>query len=199
MQFGTAFVPDGRDLCWIGTKDRRYWSNGLGCIPAISKLRAAGEFFARQILSVLDILGVAFANLDLRTLRVRPTLVGRLGGSRNRVRMPVIEWNNRGQPQTRARRKSRVNLVRRFEFFQPIAVLAAARYCRVATRHWLLSPKAREPRNTPNTRKHDITVGGFISVCSACSVVKKGIATQAQDHLPDRNGLLHQVTDLDLW
>jgi hypothetical protein len=111
MQFGTAFVPDGRDLCWIGTKDRRYWSNGLGCIPAISKLRAAGEFFARQILSVLDILGVAFANLDLRTLRVRPTLVGRLGGLRNRVRMPVIEWSNRGQPQTRARRKSRFNSV----------------------------------------------------------------------------------------
>ena len=32
---------------------------------------------------------------------------------------------------------------------------------------------SREPRNTPNTRKHDITVGGFISVCSVCSVVKK--------------------------
>ena len=25
------------------------------------------------------------------------------------------------------------------------------------------------------------------------------VATQAQDHLPDRVGLLHQVTDHDLW
>ena len=37
--------------------------------------------------------------------------------------------------------------------------------------------------------KHGSTVGGFVSVCSACSVVKNGIATQAQDHLPDRVGL----------
>jgi len=29
-------------------------------------------------------------------------------------------------------------------------------------------------------------------------VVKNGIAAQAQDHLPDRIGLLHQVTDHDL-
>ena len=37
----------------------------------------------------------------------------------------------------------------------------------------------REPRNTPNTRKDNITAGGFISVCSVCSVVKKnGIAAQ---------------------
>ena len=51
------------------------------------------------------------------------------------------------------------------------------------------SPKIREPRNTPNTRKQGITVGGFVSVCSACSVVKNGIAAQAQDHLPDQIGL----------
>jgi hypothetical protein len=63
----------------------------------------------------------------------------------------------------------------------------------------LLSPKAREPRNTPKPRKHGITVGGFVFVCSACSVVKSGIATQAQDHLPNGVGLLHQVTDHDLW
>jgi len=30
-------------------------------------------------------------------------------------------------------------------------------------------------------------------------VVKKGIAAQAQDHLPNGVGLLHQVTDHDLW
>ena len=36
-----------------------------------------------------------------------------------------IEWNNRGQPETPARRRSRVISVRRFEFFQPITVLAA--------------------------------------------------------------------------
>jgi len=29
------------------------------------------------------------------------------------------------------------------------------------------------PRNTPNTRKDNITAGGFISVCSVCSVVRK--------------------------
>ena len=45
----------------------------------------------------------------------------------------------------------------------------------------------REPRNTPNTRKDNIAAGGFISVCSVCSVVKKnGIATQAQNHLLER-------------
>ena len=152
MQFGTAFVADGRDLCWIGTKDRRYWSNGLGCISAISKLRAAGEFFARQILSVLDILGDASAILDLRTLRVRPTLVGRLGGSRNRVRMPVIEWSNRGQPQTRARRKSLVNSVRRFDFFKPITLLAAARYWGAATT--LIRSCHRKPGNHGTHRTH---------------------------------------------
>ena len=33
-------------------------------------------------------------------------------------------------------------------------------------------------------------------MCSVCSVVKKnGIATQPQDHLPDRIGLLHQLVD----
>ena len=52
-----------------------------------------------------------------------------------------IEWNNRGQPDTPARRNSRVISVRRFEFFQPIAVLAAARYCGAATTYSLLSPK----------------------------------------------------------
>jgi protease I len=41
------------------------------------------------------------------------------------------------------------------------------------TTYSLLSPKSREPQNTPNTRKHDITLGGFISVCLVCSVVKK--------------------------
>ena len=85
-----------------------------------------------------------------------------------------------------------LNSVSRFEFFQPIAVLAAARYCGAATTYSLLSPKSREPRNTPNTRKDNITPGGFISVCSVCSVVKKnGIAAQPQDHLPDGVGLLH--------
>ena len=52
-----------------------------------------------------------------------------------------IEWNKRGQPDTPARRSSRVISVRRFEFFQPIAVLAAARYCGAATTYSLLSPK----------------------------------------------------------
>jgi hypothetical protein len=83
-------------------------------------------------------------------------------------------------------RKSRFISVRRFEFFQPIAVLDAARYCGAATTYSLLSPKTREPRNTPNTRKDDLTLGGVVSVCSVCSVVKKNaIATQTQDHLPD--------------
>ena len=46
----------------------------------------------------------------------------------------------------------------------------------------MLSPKSREPRNTPNTRKHDITVEVFISVCSVCSVVKKnGISSSLKD------------------
>ena len=93
-----------------------------------------------------------------------------------------IEWNNRGQPDTPARRTSRVISVRRFEFFQPIAVLAAARYCGAATTYSLLSPKTREPRNTPNTRKHDITVEGFISVCSVCSVVKKNARIGGYHH-----------------
>ena len=85
-----------------------------------------------------------------------------------------------------------LNSVSGFEFFQPIAVLAAARYCGAATTYSLLSPKSREPRNTPNTRKDNITAGGFISVCSVGSVVKKnGIAAQPQDHLPDGVGLLH--------
>jgi len=52
----------------------------------MSKLCAAGELFALQILSVMDILGSVSAILDLLTLRVQPTLVGRLGGSR------TIRW-----------------------------------------------------------------------------------------------------------
>ena len=43
--------------------------------------------------------------------------------------------------ETPARRSSRVISVRRFEFFQPIAVLAAARYWGAATTYSLLSPK----------------------------------------------------------
>jgi hypothetical protein len=52
-----------------------------------------------------------------------------------------MEWNNRGQPETPARRSSRVISERRLAFFQPIAVLAAARYCGAATTYSLLSPK----------------------------------------------------------
>ena len=53
-----------------------------------------------------------------------------------------------------------------------------------------LSPKSMEPRNTPNTRKQDITVGGFVSVCSVCSVVKN-----------DRGSRLRFVDECDcyLW
>ena len=94
-------------------------------------------------------------------------------------RLARIEWNNRSQPETPARRSSRVISVRRFEFFQPIAVLASARYCRAATTYSLLSPKSREPRNT---RKDDIAVEEFISVCSVCSVVKKnGLCSSLKD------------------
>ena len=57
-----------------------------------------------------------------------------------------IEWNNRGQPETPARRRRRVISVRRFEFFQPIAVLAAARYCGAATTYSLSCPTSRTPR-----------------------------------------------------
>ena len=56
-------------------------------------------------------------------------------------RFLATEWNNRGQPETPARRSRRIISVRRFEFFQPIAVLAAARYCGAATTYSLLSPK----------------------------------------------------------
>ena len=53
-----------------------------------------------------------------------------------------------------------------------------------------LSPKSMEPRNTPNTRKQEITVGGFVSVCSVCSVVEK-----------DRGSRLRFVDECDcyLW
>jgi len=89
-----------------------------------------------------------------------------------------------------------LNSVSRLAFFQPIAVLAAARYGGAATTYSLLSPKSKEPKNTPNPLKHDTTRDGFVSVCSVCSVVKKnGIATQSQDHLPNRVGLLHQFVD----
>lgn len=44
-------------------------------------------------------------------------------------RLARIEWNNRGQPETPASRKCRVISLRRMALFQPIAVLAAARYC----------------------------------------------------------------------
>ena len=64
-----------------------------------------------------------------------------LGLSAGTPLLKLYEWNNRGQPETPARRKSRVISVRRFEFFQPIAVLAAARYCGAATTYSLLSPK----------------------------------------------------------
>ena len=37
--------------------------------------------------------------------------------------------------------------------------------------YWFFAPKTREPRNRPNTRKQSITVRGFPSVCSVCSVV----------------------------
>ncbi len=42
-----------------------------------------------------------------------------------RVALRVIEWNNRGQPETPARCNSRVILLRKLAFFQPIAVFAA--------------------------------------------------------------------------
>jgi hypothetical protein len=53
-----------------------------------------------------------------------------------------------------------------------------------------LSPKSMEPRNTLNTRKQEITVGGFVSVCSVCSVVEK-----------DRGSRLRLVDECDcyLW
>jgi hypothetical protein len=36
----------------------------------------------------------------------------------------LTEWNNRGQPETPARCRSRVILLRKLAFFQPIAVFA---------------------------------------------------------------------------
>jgi len=59
----------------------------------------------------------------------------------------------------------------------------------VANTNSILSPKSKEPRNTPNTRKKDIPVRGFFPCGPVCSVVKKnGIAAQPQDHLPNRIG-----------
>ena len=37
----------------------------------------------------------------------------------------LTEWNNRGQPETPARCRSRVILLRKLAFFRPIAVFAA--------------------------------------------------------------------------
>ena len=59
-----------------------------------------------------------------------------------------IEWNNRGQPETPARRSSRVISERRLAFFQPIAVLAAAQYCGAATTYSLLWPSGPPSRPT---------------------------------------------------
>ena len=56
-------------------------------------------------------------------------------------RLARIEWNNRGQPETPARRSSRVISLRKLAFFQPMAVLAAARFWGAATTYSLLSPK----------------------------------------------------------
>jgi hypothetical protein len=39
--------------------------------------------------------------------------------------LKLTEWNNRGQPETPARCNSRVILLRKLAFFQPIAVFAA--------------------------------------------------------------------------
>ena len=39
--------------------------------------------------------------------------------------LKLTEWNNRGQPETPARCRSRVILLRKLAFFQPIAVFAA--------------------------------------------------------------------------
>jgi hypothetical protein len=49
-----------------------------------------------------------------------------IGNSRwsSDCRLARIEWNNRGQPETPARRNSRVISLRRLAFFQPIFVLA---------------------------------------------------------------------------
>ena len=52
-----------------------------------------------------------------------------------------IEWNNRGQPETPARRSRRVLSLRRLAFFQPILVLSASRYSETATANSLYSPK----------------------------------------------------------
>ena len=64
-----------------------------------------------------------------------------LGLSAGTPLLKLYEWNNLGQPETPARQSSRVISLRRLAFFQPIAVLAAARYCGAATTYSLLSPK----------------------------------------------------------
>ena len=55
------------------------------------------------------------------------------------------------------------------------------------------SPKTREPRNNPNTRKQGVTVQGFPSVCSVYSVVKK---SESGDHrlvlVPENQGTTEQ-------
>jgi hypothetical protein len=52
--------------------------------------------------------------------------------------LTCIAWNNRGQPETPAWRRSRVVLLRSLPVFQPIAVLAAA-----AARYWGQRQRAR--------------------------------------------------------
>ena len=64
-----------------------------------------------------------------------------LGLSAGTPLLKLYEWNNLGQPETPARQSSRVISERKLAFFQPIAVLAAARYFGAATTYLLLSPK----------------------------------------------------------
>ena len=68
---------------------------------------------------------------------------------RNHLRQPTGNSAARRaascRAKTPARRSSRVISVRKFEFFLPIAVLAAARYCGAAITYSLLSPKTKEP------------------------------------------------------
>jgi hypothetical protein len=130
-----------------------------------------------------------------------------------------IEWNNRGQPETPARRRSRVISLRRLAFFQPIAVLAAARYCGAATTSTLLSPRSRRlhrgsvaaRERSGNYESRDLrdarplapgySFGSFPIQCppSAATAFTRVSAVlrsdSAQDHLPNRVGLLHQLVD----
>ena len=84
-------------------------------------------------------------------------------------RLACIEWNNRYQPEAPARRKSRVLSVLRFKFFQPIAVLAAARYCGSATTNALLPkpslPSPREGEQPTKTPSWVLPSRGFHESC----------------------------------